>query len=199
MNNPHQGYAQQGYSPNPYAAPADAQHGGAESGCDACGRVGPSKLVTFRQNVGVLVMRFPKTITGHLCRFCIDSYFWRFTLVSWFFGWWGVISFFTTLVAIPANIFTYLGSLGLPSPPDDRESLTTKRGRGTIMVVFGVFWGFFALLWLAVSVGMMVAPNKPDDVGAGAVNLVLALVFLVAPSAALVGFGIRGRSRAAAG
>jgi hypothetical protein len=54
-------------------------------------------------------------LSGLLCKDCISSKFWSFTLISLFFGWWGVISFFYTLVAIPTNIVNYIGSRSLPS------------------------------------------------------------------------------------
>ena len=59
-------------------------------------------------------MRFPKTLAGQLCKPCIKRTFWEYTLISLFLGWWGVISFFTTLVAIPSNIATFIGSRHLP-------------------------------------------------------------------------------------
>ncbi len=82
--------------------------------CQACGCNAPTKQVTFHQNIGVLIMRFPSSISGLLCRGCIDSHFWKMSLISFFFGWWGVISFFWTLVTLPMNVFTYLGCLSLP-------------------------------------------------------------------------------------
>jgi len=66
------------------------------------------------QNVGVIVMRFPKTVRGMLCKRCISSCFWRMTTITFFFGWWSVLSFFHSLVAIPANIGTFLASRSLP-------------------------------------------------------------------------------------
>ena len=82
--------------------------------CRMCGRHAPTKQVTFHQNIGALIMRFPKTISGQLCRDCIGKYFRSYTLTSLFLGWWGVISFFYTLVTIPMNIVTYLQARSLP-------------------------------------------------------------------------------------
>jgi hypothetical protein len=107
----------------PYAPPAAlalAQAPGAvpahaASHCQACGRHAPTQNVTFMQNVGLLVIRFPRTIRGFLCRTCIDQYFWRYTLITFFFGWWGVISFFYSLVSIPVNISNFVSSRKLPA------------------------------------------------------------------------------------
>ncbi len=70
--------------------------------------------VKFSQNIGLIILRFPKTIEGMLCKACISHWFWKMTLISFFFGWWGVISFFYSLVSIPVNLVNYLGALSLP-------------------------------------------------------------------------------------
>jgi hypothetical protein len=87
--------------------------------CQVCGRHAPVKQVTFMQNVGVIVIRFPRKVQGLLCKRCINSYFWRMTTITLFFGWWGIISFFYSLVSIPTNIVNFLGASSLPDelPP----------------------------------------------------------------------------------
>jgi hypothetical protein len=82
--------------------------------CQVCGHDRPLKQVTLMQNVGLLVVRSPKTLRGLLCRECITKNFWSYTLITLFFGWWGVISFFYTLVALPTNLVTFIGSRRLP-------------------------------------------------------------------------------------
>lgn len=81
--------------------------------CEACGIAAPTRHVTFHQNVGLLILRFPSSVKGHLCGGCIDQYFWRMSVISLLFGWWGVISFFYTLVTLPMNVLTYLGAASL--------------------------------------------------------------------------------------
>ena len=78
--------------------------------CQACGRKAPTMEVTFRQNVGALVMHFHRSVNGDFCKPCIQKYFWHMTLITLFLGWWGVISFFFTLFILPANVFVYLGA-----------------------------------------------------------------------------------------
>jgi hypothetical protein len=90
------------------------QPGLARSRCQLCGRQAPVKAVTFMQNVGVLIIRFPRTVKGMLCKRCISSCFWKMTTITLFFGWWGIISFFYSLVSIPSNIANYLGASSLP-------------------------------------------------------------------------------------
>jgi hypothetical protein len=83
--------------------------------CQLCGSTtAPTKHVSFSQNVGVVVVRFARTVSGNLCRSCIDASFWRMTLITLFFGWWNILSFFTTLFILPSNIATYVGALSLP-------------------------------------------------------------------------------------
>jgi hypothetical protein len=83
--------------------------------CQLCGEERALKQVTLMQNIGLVVLRFPKTLSGLLCKQCIHSNFWRYTLITFFFGWWGVISFFYTLIALPTNVVNYIGSRRLPS------------------------------------------------------------------------------------
>ncbi len=87
----------------------------AHAQCQECGEERPVKHVTLQQNIGLFVMRFPKTLSGILCRDCIGRNFWSYTLITLFLGWWGVISFFYTLFVLPTNVITYIGSRKLPS------------------------------------------------------------------------------------
>jgi hypothetical protein len=109
------GLPPQSPNPNPYGVAAYPQQALADgSTCMACHQNAPTQNVTIWQNVGALVMRFHKKVSGNLCRNCIDKYFWEYTLITFFFGWWGVISFFFTLFILPSNLITFLGSRKLP-------------------------------------------------------------------------------------
>ncbi len=118
--NPNNPYAPPGAGPPGYAMQLAGPMAMQGSACQACGRSAPTKNVTFMQNIGCIVIRFPKTIRGNLCRTCIGDFFWRYTLITFFFGWWGVISFFYSLVSIPTNIVTFLGARSLPVNFDGR-------------------------------------------------------------------------------
>ncbi|HZO14057.1 MAG TPA: hypothetical protein VFB62_12385 [Polyangiaceae bacterium] len=101
--------------PNPYQPPAmqpwGQQH--AAVGCESCGRHAPTKNVYIMENIGLLVLRFDRSVRGNFCKRCIGHHVWRSQLVNVFVGWWGVISFFFTAVAIPVNFFTWLSSRGM--------------------------------------------------------------------------------------
>jgi hypothetical protein len=83
--------------------------------CQLCGEHRPLKQVTLMQNIGVIVARFPTTLRGLLCKQCITSKFWSYTLITLFLGWWGVISFFYTPVALVTNLVNFIGSRELPN------------------------------------------------------------------------------------
>jgi hypothetical protein len=83
--------------------------------CQVCGKEAPTHYVEFYQNIGALILRFGKSIRGNLCKSCINKYFWEFTLVCLFLGWWGVISFILNWFFLGNNIVRYLGTLGMAS------------------------------------------------------------------------------------
>jgi hypothetical protein len=85
--------------------------------CQNCGREAPTRKVEFYQNIGLLFIRLHKNMKGNLCKDCINKFFWPMTLITLFFGWWGIISFFFTLFILPNNIIRYIGALDLAPVP----------------------------------------------------------------------------------
>jgi hypothetical protein len=85
--------------------------------CQCCGVEAPTKQVEFYQNIGALVIRFHQSVKGRLCKSCIHKYFWRFTLVNLFLGWWGTISLLLNPFLILNNIVRYVGALKLQPVP----------------------------------------------------------------------------------
>ncbi len=96
--------------------------------CQSCGVEAPTKYVAFYQNIGALVVRFSKSVKGDLCKSCIHRYFWQFTGVNLFLGWWGYISFFVTPFFLLNNVFRYMTCLTLPavSPEATAPQLTDE-------------------------------------------------------------------------
>ncbi len=86
------------------------------STCQVCGRQAATKNVTLHQNIGALVMRFSKSLSGEMCRTCIHDTFWKFTPTTLFLGPWGMISLILAPIFIINNTFIYLGSLGMEKP-----------------------------------------------------------------------------------
>ena len=89
--------------------------------CQTCGCDAPTKYVNFHQNIGAVVMRFRKEVKGELCKNCIHSYFWKFTLTTLAVGWLGMISMILAPLFIINNIFYYLTALSLKSTAVNRS------------------------------------------------------------------------------
>jgi hypothetical protein len=95
--------------------------------CQACGNEAPTKYVAFYQNIGVLVMRFSKSIKGELCKSCIHKHYWQYTLINMTLGWWGMISLIVTPFFVLNNTFRYAFCLGMdPVPPDAEPPRLTE-------------------------------------------------------------------------
>ena len=90
------------------AVEAPAPIGLAETGptCRACRRRLPLRDVTFRRNIGALIVRFHATASGPMCKGCVDKYFWSYTLATVAVGWLGTIS----LIVAPIYVVTNIGS-----------------------------------------------------------------------------------------
>jgi len=78
--------------------------------CQACGAAGKVADVTFRQNIGMILARQSKSISGMLCRECVSKYFWQMTLTTLAVGWLGMISIIIAPVFIVLNIVSFARS-----------------------------------------------------------------------------------------
>ena len=109
--------------------------------CQSCGERRPTRHVVFYQNIGMVIMRSSKTVDGELCKDCIHQVFWKFTLVTLVFGWWGMISLIVTPLFLINNIARFVGTIGMkpheiaPRAPDPSAELTPhSRARLTSFV-----------------------------------------------------------------
>jgi hypothetical protein len=75
--------------------------------CEKCGTEGDVVNVTFRRNIGALVVRFSQELRGNMCAGCIKSSFWETTLITLFLGWWGLISFIVSPFFLITNAVNY--------------------------------------------------------------------------------------------
>lgn len=87
--------------------PADAAAMGL---CQACGASAPTCPVTFRQNIGIIVMRFQRKVSGQLCTDCVDRYFWKMTGTTFLVGWIGIVSLIVTPFFLIFNIRDFLSA-----------------------------------------------------------------------------------------
>ena len=85
--------------------------------CHICGVEAPTKYVEFHQNIGMFIARKSKSIKGNMCKSCIHRYFWEYTLITLFVGWWGMISAITTPFILLNNIVRYLLCLQMQPVP----------------------------------------------------------------------------------
>lgn len=85
--------------------------------CQDCGVEAETRQVSFYQNIGMLVVRLPKSIEGNMCKSCIHKHFWSMTTTTFFLGWWGTISLILTPFFLLNNIGRYMFCLGMPSVP----------------------------------------------------------------------------------
>jgi hypothetical protein len=161
----------------------------AGSYCQLCHRNGETRQVTLMRNIGAVVVRFPRTLSGLLCRHCVDKFFWEYTAVTLCLGWWGVISFFYTLIAIPTNFVGYLRTRSLRAPPEDSMSLQDKRSRGTWMTVVGSLGALLGLVWMGIAALAIVGGD--DDPLPGVLWLVFGVLVVLAPSLLMFIVGVR--------
>lgn len=85
--------------------------------CQFCGRDVPTKYATLHYNIGMIVMRRSATLQGAFCQDCLTRHFWKYTLITLVFGWWGVISFFMTPVILVNNLWQFFRSRPLTDTP----------------------------------------------------------------------------------
>lgn len=85
-----------------------------ETFCERCGASAPTRNAFFIRHIGLLVLFIHSHVRGRMCRRCLDSAFLVNTGITAVFGWWGIISFFVTCIALPVNIIQYLMALSLP-------------------------------------------------------------------------------------
>jgi hypothetical protein len=160
--------------------------------CQSCGRSGPTRSVSFHQNVGMLVMRSHRSVNGYLCKFCIDAFFFRMTGITLLFGWWGVISFVTTLLFLPMNVVNWARTIGMQTPAEDAASVAARRTRGTVQIAIG---GLVSLVAAAFTIsGLLIVVGEPDveaGIEAASIGLVLGALAFV-----FIAFGIRARLKA---
>ncbi len=162
--------------------------------CQVCGRSGPTRFVTFHQNIGLVVWRLHRSVEGYLCKFCIDDAFFRMSGITLLFGWWGVISFVVSFVFLPMNVVRWAQTIGMQTPAEDAASVAGRRTRGTVQIAIG---GLVSLVAAAFTIlGLVIVAGAPDvqsGIEAAVIGLSLAAVALV-----FIVFGMRARMKASA-
>jgi hypothetical protein len=93
--------------------------------CQGCRCRGEVRAVSLYQSIGIIVLRLHKAFHGRLCKDCISKYFWEYSLITFFCGWWGIISFILTPFLLMINLYHYVSSFGMgsiePGGDDDED------------------------------------------------------------------------------
>lgn len=98
--------------------------------CERCLSREPVREVAVHRHVGLVLVFRHHVETGFWCAPCFERVFWRDTVITSLFGWWGVISLFATVVSLSLNVRSYVNlrfgwdAMGWTSDaPSNRESL----------------------------------------------------------------------------
>jgi hypothetical protein len=132
----------------PMPGPAKDHHPGT---CAACGRFTEVRELEFSRNIGALVVRFYKTVRGNLCADCVEKYFWQFTVINLFFGWWGLRSFFYTIGYIIINIINYFKAWNLRNYSKNLSSIALE----SKFVAFAFFFVLGGIFYFGVLAGTL--------------------------------------------
>ena len=79
--------------------------------CDLCRQERPVARVELMMVIGLVIQMIHRKVDGFLCRDCLHTTFWKYEITTVLFGWWGIVSLFFTLGAIPGNLFNYAKGL----------------------------------------------------------------------------------------
>jgi hypothetical protein len=79
--------------------------------CSACGVEAMTKMLTFKQDIGIIAIRLHKDVEGSFCKSCMHKFFWQTSLITVFFGWWSFPSLLIAPYYLINNIVQYLASI----------------------------------------------------------------------------------------
>jgi len=116
--------------------------------CELCGRVAPTAYVSLYRNIGMLVARQLTTTKGQMCRTCARDKWVSETALTFFFGWWGVISFFLNCFCVLNALFQAPAVFGIPEDGHPRPLESGGEGSRTGLAIGGA---------LVVGLGLVVA------------------------------------------
>jgi hypothetical protein len=129
------------------------------------------RYASFRSNVGMLVARQERSVTGLLCGRCFDEAYRSHQTTNWALGWWGVVSFGVTPMLLAANAFAHARLLRLPMVPEgadpdgDEASTAIRRGRAVEVRAAKVKWGALScvlgLVCLVAALGAAAEASEP--------------------------------------
>jgi hypothetical protein len=111
--------------------------------CQSCRRYSPIDYLSFHQIIGVIFVRFTNRVEGNLCANCSEYYFWRFTMITLFLGWWSFTSLFLTPIILSSNFWNYMRSIKLRDNSAGEALLPTSWKMvflsGFVLILFLIF------------------------------------------------------------
>ncbi|MBN2548452.1 MAG: J domain-containing protein [Anaerolineales bacterium] len=87
--------------------PAEPLHRSDQGICSICLLPRKTAQVAFVQIIGMIVVFHSSEIKGNLCARCAEERFWKYTIITLMFGWWGITSAFITPILLISNIWNY--------------------------------------------------------------------------------------------
>ena len=93
--------------------PSKTTHDLPPRACQHCLALIPTKRMTYRQIIGMLIVWQRKEITGFLCRNCASEFFWPLTGMTVAFGWLGRSIILVPFILVE-NCVNYIDSFSLP-------------------------------------------------------------------------------------
>ena len=78
--------------------------------CQVCGQFRPTIRGSLNRHIGAIVLMFHRSLNGHMCKSCLSTVFWQYTLLTLAAGWWGFLSFFITPLVLINNVAFYVRS-----------------------------------------------------------------------------------------
>jgi hypothetical protein len=87
-----------------------AQPANAIGRCQVCGSMRQTAPVTFNRNIGMIVLRQTRSISGNMCKTCLGKNYWQFMGLNLLLGPWGMISLIITPIYFVTNTVSYFSA-----------------------------------------------------------------------------------------
>ena len=78
--------------------------------CQVCGSMRQTAPVTFNRNIGMIVLRQTRRISGNMCKTCLGKNYWQFMGLNLLLGPWGMISLIVTPIYLVTNTVSYVSA-----------------------------------------------------------------------------------------
>ena len=78
--------------------------------CQVCGSMRQTAPVTFNRNIGMIVLRQTRSISGNMCKTCLGKNYWQFMGLNLLLGPWGMISLIIMPIYLVTNTVSYVSA-----------------------------------------------------------------------------------------